>query len=257
MAKFSAMARFARRRMRVVLIAAVLIAALVPLGLWLRDGSFVRIDEVEIVGIEGPEAAEVRKALTAAARDMTTLHVREEVLLSAAESYPIVHSLKTQTDFPHTLRITVNAYHPVAALQVGEKRTAVASDGTILRGSATAGLPILNVRATPGGNRVSDAATRRAVKLLAAAPGALRSRVERVVNSSRNLIAVMDQGPKLYFGDGERRGAKWAAAARVLADRRARGASYIDLRLPERPVAGGLPQPDEPATEAASTSTVG
>ena len=34
---------------------------------------------------------------------------------------------------------------------------------------------------------------------------------------------------------------KWTAAVRVLADTDAAGATYIDVRLPERPVAGGLP----------------
>jgi cell division protein FtsQ len=242
------MARFVRRRMRVVLIAAVLIAALVPFGLWFRDGSFVRVEKVKITGLEGPQAADVREALTAAARDMSTLHVREDVLRSVAEPYPIVDSLAAEADFPHTLKITVNAYVPVVALQVGEHRTAVASDGTLLRGSATSGLPVVAVRAMPGGDRVSDEFSRRAVKLLSAAPTALRGRVERVVNSSRNLIAIMDQGPRLYFGDGARRTAKWASAARVLADGRARGASYIDLRLPERPVAGGLPPLAIPST---------
>lgn len=253
MAKSHPMARFARRRMRVVLIAAVLIAALVPLGLWLRDSSLVGVTDVEITGIEGPQAARVRAALTTAARDMTTLHVRKEVLLSAAQPYPIVHSVKADADFPHKLKITVNAYEPVAVLQVGDGRTAVASDGTLLRGSPTSDLPTITVRATPGGSRLGAGPARREVKLLGAAPSALRARVERVVNSSHNLIAIMSQGPKLYFGDGGRPTAKWAAAARVLSDSRARGASYIDLRLPERPVAGGMVL----STDTASTSTLG
>lgn len=243
MAKSHPMARFARRRMRVALVAAVLIVALAPLGMWLRDGSFVRVEQVQISGIAGPQAKQIRQALTAAARDMTTLHVREEALLSAVESHPIVHSVKARPDFPHTLRIVVNAHEPVAALQVGEKRTAVASDGTLLRGSTTEGLPVVMTRATPGGERVDDASAARAVKVLATAPAALRARVERVANSSANLVAIMNQGPKLYFGDGTRPAAKWASAARVLADSRAQGASYIDVRLPGRPVAGGLPPP--------------
>jgi cell division protein FtsQ len=252
-AKSHPMARFARRRMRVVLIAAVLIAALVPLGLWLRDSSLVGVTDVEITGLQGPQASRVRAALTTAARDMTTLHVREDVLLSAAQPYPIVHSVKAEADFPHKLKITVNAYEPVAALQVGDSRTAVASDGTLLRGSSTSGLPVLTLRAVPGGSRLRAGPVRSAVKLLGAAPPALLARVERVVNSNHNLIAIMDQGPKLYFGDGGRRSAKWAAAARVLADSRSKGASYIDLRLPERPVAGGL----VPSTDTTSTSTLG
>jgi hypothetical protein len=34
--------------------------------------------------------------------------------------------------------------------------------------------------------------------------------------------------------------AKWTTAAAILADPGSRGASYIDVRLPDRPVAGGL-----------------
>jgi cell division protein FtsQ len=38
------------------------------------------------------------------------------------------------------------------------------------------------------------------------------------------------------------------AATRVLADRSSAGATYLDLRLPERPAAGALeaPQPQQP-----------
>ncbi|UUY02045.1 hypothetical protein LRS13_15125 [Svornostia abyssi] len=63
---------------------------------------------------------------------------------------------------------------------------------------------------------------------------------------------VLTEGPRLRFGRGDRLTAKWAAAARVLADEDAQGASYIDLRLPERPAAGGLAQlPTEQADEQA------
>jgi cell division protein FtsQ len=47
----------------------------------------------------------------------------------------------------------------------------------------------------------------------------------------------------LFFGGGERLSAKWTAATVVLDDRTSAGASYLDLRLPERPAAGGLEAP--------------
>ena len=47
-------------------------------------------------------------------------------------------------------------------------------------------------------------------------------------------------GPELVFGDGEQREQKWAAAARVLAEISAQGATYLDLRIPGRVAAGGL-----------------
>jgi cell division protein FtsQ len=204
--------------------------------LWLRDSDLVAVEHVKIAGVEGPQAAEIRAALNDAARDMTTLHVREDVLRSAVERYPVVHDIKASADFPHTLKITVNSYGAVAALQTQSRTTAVSSDGTLLRGNSTRDLAIIKVASLPGGDRVTDRATLRAVRLVAAAPPALRTRVERIVSSGENLIAVMTDGPKLYFGGGSRSVAKWAAAARVLSDSGARGASYIDLRLPERPV---------------------
>jgi len=47
-------------------------------------------------------------------------------------------------------------------------------------------------------------------------------------------------GPRLIFGNDSRPFAKWAAAAAVLADPSSKGATYVDVRLPGRPVAGGL-----------------
>ena len=48
-------------------------------------------------------------------------------------------------------------------------------------------------------------------------------------------------GPELIFGEATRVRAKWVAATRVLADPDSQGATYIDVRLPGRPAAGGLP----------------
>jgi cell division protein FtsQ len=61
-----------------------------------------------------------------------------------------------------------------------------------------------------------------------------------VYRGPHGLAATLQNGPKLYFGGTERYDAKWGAAAAVLAHRTSKGASYLDLRVPERPVAGGL-----------------
>jgi len=233
--------------MRVLLAAVVVLAALTPLALWLRSSALVRVERVTVTGIAGTQADEIRAALTAAARDMTVLDVRHDALRGAVGSYPIVRSLRTETDFPHGLTIAVNAHEPVGAIEAAGRRTAVAADGTLLRGSATDRLPTVGVRATPGGRRVADAPTRGAIAVLAAAPPALRARVTRVYRGRRGLAATMDGGPKLVFGGPARAVAKWAAAAQVLADSTSHGARYVDLRIPERPVAGGL----RPRTEEA------
>lgn len=248
------MASFPRRRTRAVLGIVVALVVLAPLALWLRSSSLVRVEHVTVTGIQGSQADAIRAALTETALDMTILDVREGALRTAVEPYPVVRGLRTRTDFPHGLTIAVDAYEPIAAVQAdGGPLVAVAADGTLLRGSATRGLAIVGVGAAPGGERVGDAATLRAIGLLAAAPPALRARVARVYRGPRGLAATMQNGPKLYFGGAARLDAKWEAAAQVLAQRSSRGASFVDLRVPERPVAGGL-QPPEPDI---STSTLG
>ncbi|HEX8159483.1 MAG TPA: cell division protein FtsQ/DivIB [Solirubrobacteraceae bacterium] len=236
------MAPFARRRVtRVALAIAVALAVLTPLALWLRDSSLIRVTHVTITGIDGRQAREIRSVLTAAGEDMTTLDVREDALLAAAAPYPIVRSLRTKTDFPHGLAITINAYEPVGALQPGAGRlTPVASDGTLLRGAGARDLPLLGVKTITGGDRVRDKTTMGAVNLLAAAPPALRARVARVFRGKRGWALSVNDGPKLYFGAAGRLKAKWEAAAQVLAHPSSRGARYVDVRIPERPVAGGL-----------------
>ena len=230
----------ARRRTRVILAAVVLAAVLVPLAMWLRNSSLVRVEQVTVTGIEGRQASAIRGALTEAALDMSVLDVRDDALRTAVEPYPIVRSLRTTTDFPHGMTITVNAYEPVAALKSGGNLTPVAADGTILRGTSTRGLTVVGVRSTPSGSRVRDAQSLRAISLLAAAPAALRARVSRVYRGPTGLAATLERGPKLYFGGSGEFTAKWGAAAVVLANSTSKGARYIDLRVPGRPVAGGL-----------------
>lgn len=242
------MASLHRRRTRVVLAVAVLLAVLAPFALWLRDSSLVRVERVSVSGIGGPQKEQIRRALEVEARDMTTLHVRDEALLGAVSQYPVVRSLRTETDFPRGLRIVVNAHEPVAMLRsAGGGLTPVAGDGTLLPGNTGRGLPIVGVRTTPGGERLGRGQTLDLVRLLAAAPRALRARVARAYRGPRGLTTTMDGGPKLYFGGAARLDAKWSAAAAVLADATSPGAAYVDLRVPERPVAGGMqPRPVEP-----------
>ena len=160
-------------------------------------------------------------------------------------------AVDAQPDFPHGLRIVVHEHVAVAALAAGSDRVPVAADGTLLRGSSTSGLPVVAVAAPPPGDTLADKRALRVVALLAAAPPELRAKVSRVYPGPRGLTAPLANGPVLYFGGADRLRAKWTAAASVLADRSSAGATYIDLRLPERPAAGGLVDPAAAAARAA------
>jgi cell division protein FtsQ len=232
-----------RPRPRTMLAAAAALMLLLAGWFWLRDSSLVAVRTVEISGIDGTQGVRVRAALEEAARSMTTLHVRQSALDTAAEPFSIVKRVEVSTDFPHTMRIHVVTNVAVGAIAVDGRRIAVTSDGTILRDvTAAPGLPEIPLRSAPASTRVTERAAVTAVAALGAAPAALRTRVEAVRTSADDGLELqLAHGPLLIFGGGERLGAKWAAVAAVLADPDSAGMSAINVSAPERPAVSGLP----------------
>jgi cell division protein FtsQ len=227
------------RHLLIVAAACVLLSGLYLL--WFRNSSFVRVERVSVTGLETKDAERLRAALTLSARSMTTLHVDRARLMRAAAGYPVIRGLRVTPDFPHALRIEV-VQHSAAAIAVARGlRIPVAGDGTLLRGVPVAGrLPTIHLSGAPPSGRLRDPFALRQARVLGAAPAALRSRLDKVATRDEGLTVEMRDGPELIFGDATHARAKWAAAARVLADPAARGATYIDLRLPDRPAAGGV-----------------
>lgn len=237
---------------RWALVALVVLAALAGSYLLVRDSSLVGVQDITITGVSGPEAPRLRRLLGDAARDMTTLHVREQQLLDVVEPYPVVKSVDVKPDFPHGLRIAVHQHVPVAVIAVDGQRTLVAADGTMLRGAGRRDLPAVPMTVAPGGDRIVDRAALAAIDAVAAAPAALRAKVARVGSGWGGVVLRLKDGPELRFGAPERLSAKWAAVARVLSDPSSAGATYLDVRWPERVAAGGLEDPEAQKQTAGS-----
>jgi cell division protein FtsQ len=218
--------------------------------LWLRDSSLVAVTAVRVTGATSSDESQIRSALESAARDMTTLHVREEILREAVGHLPSVAGLRVDSDFPHRLTIEVLEHRPVAALEVGGRRTPVSGGGIVLTGvHADDDLPTIRRDHLPA-PRVDDARTKAALAVAAEAPRPLLARSERLWWGPEGLTMDLRDGPPLVFGTRDDAAAKWAAAARVLAEPSAAGATYLDLRVPGRVAAGGLgPIPQEPPPE--------
>jgi len=227
------------------LAAALAAAAVLCLGylFWFRDSALVRVDEVVVTGLTTKDDRRLREALTAAARDMTTLHLRIDQLERAAEGYPVVRSIQATADFPHRLRIHVIERKPTAVLVSGSgRRIAVAADGSLLSAFPTrARLPVVRINGRPSGDRLRG---RVGLGLLAAinvAPAVIARRIRQVRRDpARGVVVQIRRGPRIVFGALSGLELKWAAAVRVLADPSTRGASYVDVRLPDRPAVGGL-----------------
>jgi cell division protein FtsQ len=247
----------ARLRRRLLALATLCLLLAAAYQFWFRDSWLVAVERVTVTGLTRDDAHRVRAALSAAARSMTTLHLDRDDLERVVEAYPIVKELELNPDFPHTLRIRVIEHDPAAVAHTDGGRVAVAGDGTVLQGLAgEERLPTITAQGTVRGGRLEDPAALAAARLAGAAPAALHGRVEKVRLRKRDgFVVPLRDGPELIFGEATRTRAKWTAAARVLADRTAAGATYVDLRLPGRPAAGGLPaETVTPVAPAGATS---
>ena len=184
---------------------------------------------------------------------MTTLDVKMSALRTAVAPYPVVKHLRVSTNFPHRMRIEVVEQVPVAMISAGGLRVPVSADGTLLRGiSASGSLPTISLPVSPGGTRVTGS-TLQVVQLLAAAPYQLLAKVSQASESgTHGLRGAAAQRPQLYFGSDDDLGAKWAAAAAVLADSGSAGADYIDVTVASRPAAGAG---SDTASSSASASS--
>ena len=232
-----------RRRLlrRAPIVLVVLLLALAGAFVALRDSSSFAVEHVTVRGASGPDAPKVEDALRRTALEMTTLNADGDRLRDAVDGFPTVQDVAVDRDLPHGLTVTVLEDRPVAVVETGGRRVPVAADGRLLRGATPPDdVPALAIEGSPPGSRIKDPKGRRLVALVAAAPSALRRRALRASLTDDGLTLEMEQGPELIFGTPEDLRSKWKAVARVLADPTAEGATYVDVRVPERAVAGGL-----------------
>jgi cell division protein FtsQ len=229
-----------RRRLVFLILAGLLLTG--AYMLWLRNSGLVAVEKVHVTGLTGKDARRARAALEGAARGSTTLNVDRRSIEQAAQAFPVIRALQITPDFPSGMRIRVREHRPAAVLVAGARRIPVAGDGSILTGLPLRGsLPTIEVRGAVPPRRLGAGTAMGAVRVAGAAPAVLTERLDSVqTTQSRGVVVKVAHGPDLIFGAAVRVHAKWAAAARVLADPDAAGAEYIDLRIPERPAAGGL-----------------
>jgi cell division protein FtsQ len=229
-----------RPRTRTMLIA---LAAAIVLGggfMLFRDSSLVAVQQVRISGVGGAQSAAVSEALETAAKRMSTMDYSVGELRAAVARYPVVRSLTATTSFPHRMTIVVSEQPPVAVLSAGGTRAAVAADGVVLGAPlASTALPTLSTSVVPAvGAHVSGGRLRSYLNILGAAPTPLLRLVSGLYAGQQGLTVKMVNGLLVYFGDASRPHAKWDALVTVLIAQGTQGASYVDVRTPERPAAG-------------------
>jgi cell division protein FtsQ len=209
--------------------------------LWLRDSSLVAVTDVDVVGVTSGERERIVAELTEAGEQMTTLHADAAAMERAAAPFPTIEAVELDPNFPHGLRIEVSERPPTLLARAGGHEVPIASDGTVLKGvpMGEQELPELELDQIPSGGVLGGKPLAQAL-VVGAAPEALRPLIEKLGHSDEFGVQVLLRGGiGIRFGSATSVTDKWAAAAAVLADPKLEGLAYLDVRVPERPAAGG------------------
>jgi cell division protein FtsQ len=235
----------ALRPLLAVVIALALVGGAVGLYIAARQTSLFALDRIEVTGAPAPVAASIRSALADyQGRSLVRFDSTDARRRIAAVSE--VANATFDRDFPHTLKVRVRLERPVAVLRRGSAAWVVSASARVLQQLEHKPYPRLPRIWLPAATDVSVNATLGGIAAMGIAavaplrPLQIGADVRQVLTSDRELTLVLGTGTELRLGDSGDLRLKLSIAKQILPI--ANGASYLDVSVPERPVAGYNPQ---------------
>jgi cell division septal protein FtsQ len=235
---------------RSLLIGFAIVGAAAGLYALARVTPMFALTRVEVVGAPPSVAAHVQRAL-APLKGTSLLALDGAEVDRRLAGLTDVAAATYDRNFPHTLRVVVRPEHPVAIVRRGARAWLIAADAhviTTLHPRSRPGLP--QVWLTQSGEpqvgaALTDRLGLRAVRALALARKVrLHLRVRVVRAHPHELTFFLGSGLELRLGDVRAVPLKLAVAARIIPQVLAQGGyAYLDVSVPERPVAGSNSQP--------------
>lgn len=227
---------------RSLALAFALVACAVAFIVLARETSMFAVQRIEVSGAEAGLARDVERAL-ADELGRSLLKVDPAAAKRAVEALPAVLSARLDRAFPHTLEVAVVPERPVAVVRQGAASYLVSARGRVvaeLERGAERRLPRIwvtrEVAIEVGALAQGD--LRPAVTAVAPLRGVvLPGRVVNVRATGDELTLVLRPGRELRLGDPTDVRLKLAVAARVL-PLLGPESVYLDVSVPERPVAG-------------------
>jgi cell division protein FtsQ len=244
---------------RSLLIAFGLLAGVALAYVAARETSMFAVRTVTVDGAPPAVVSQVDRAL-AQTRGTSLLSIDLAEAKSAVEAVPTVAAASFDRAFPHTLAVRVVPERPVAIARQGARAYVVSARGRVVarvRPGTRPGLARIWVgqgsgSLTPGGTVTGD--LRTAVR--AVSPLAGRRFPSRVVSVQANDSALtirLHSGLEVRLGDAADVTLKLAVARRLIPLLQP-GARYLDVSVPERPVAGTDPDPQPEVYGTTSTT---
>jgi cell division protein FtsQ len=232
---------------RALALAFALLAAGVLAYVGARESSLFALRSIRVTGAPPGVASHVRAAL-APFEGRSLVGLDQNAVERRLSALPDVAAATVDRDFPHTLQVSVIPAHSIAVLRRGPSAWIVSSDGRVIRTAgrfASPKLPRIWVpRSTTvdTGATLGDADAAQAIAALATARRArFEARIATVRASDQELTFVLAGGLEVRFGDSTDLPLKVAVVERLIP--LVKGSSaYVDVAVPERPVAGRNPQ---------------
>lgn len=227
-----------------LLVGFALVVAVALLYVGARETSVFAVRKIEVQGAPPSVAAHVERAL-APLQGKSLLGLGSGDVEQRLAALPDVAGASYDRSFPNTLRVVVRPEHPVAVVRQGAQSWVVSASARVIRAVGSGGAPSLpRIWIGPAvnvdvGGVLSDADAVQAVRALALMRS-LPVRARLVRGNGRELTLVLRSGLELRLGNERDLPLKLAIARRILPSLRgaAPAYAYLDVSVPERPVAG-------------------
>ena len=201
------------------------------------------VDEVDVRGAP----PQLEREVTRATQDLvgrSLVSIDADAVEGTLRALPAVAGVTVDRAFPHTLVVKVAPERPVAVIRRGRSAWLATGGGKVVREirlGVERGMPRLWLRrgATIRVGGQIPAGLVSATRALAEAHGAgLGGRVKGVrMTGEDELTLVLRRGTEIRLGRAADVGMKLVIARKVL-ERVGGGTSYVDVSVPQRPVAG-------------------
>ena len=229
-----------RRALPVVIATAALVAIAAAAYVAARQTALFALDRIEVEGASPAVAKQVQDTLGPYLGESLMRFDADEAARRLAGVAEIAGSHFDRA-FPHTLRVKVQVERPLAVLRRGQEAWLVSSTARVLRKLDTRPYPSLpriwvprtadvQVNSTLGGTGAKGVAAIAPLRALR-----VRADVRQVRANDQELTIVLGSGTEVRLGDSGDLRLKLAIAKRMLPV--TIGARYVDISVPERPVA--------------------
>ncbi|HET6684020.1 MAG TPA: FtsQ-type POTRA domain-containing protein [Gaiella sp.] len=242
---------------RALLIAFGVLAGVLVALLLARETSLFGVSSIEVTGAGPGVAGQVERALSDR-KGNSLVGLDLDAARADVLELSTVAGVSFDRAFPHTLRVTVDPERPVAVARQGAASYVLSDRGRVMARVDRHDKPRLarmwvakDVTLEKGA--IVDGDLRVAVEAVTPLAGAhFPGRVVSLTTENEQLMLRLQSGLELRLGDIRDVDLKLAVAARVIPQLPI-GAGYLDVSVPDRPVAG--PPGSDPQVEAEGSTS--